>query len=617
MALSGSFSNSVQDGHYKLRVDWTAAQNVTNNTSTITAKVYLVNDWSLDIKSRTGNALTIAGTSYEFSSAAINTKGTHLLATITSSPISHNSDGTKSVAMSCTWKMKATISHGGVSTYYGSITASATATLDTIARASQPSCITWPEHTQNVGHFGDTISIHMNRKSANFTHTVRYQFGSQSGTIATKVGTGVAWTIPLSLMNLLPEDTAGSGTIYVDTYSGSTLIGTKSCGFTATVPDDIRPTATVSITDTTSAYSTYGSYVKGVSMPKIVINATPAYGSPIKTYMTTVTGATGSTASSFTTGPLKEAGECIVIVRLTDKRGRGKVLYFSLNVIDYSTPYISKLTAVRCDADGTLNKRGAYAKAIFSVQVPKNSTLDTATYLLTYKKTTQSSYTIATLLDDIDNEHELIGYTTAPFSAEVGSSYDLKLTVSNGPASVSKSEKISSGSAVFSWRGFGLPGAKQDGAAIGKIAEKPNTLQVGWVTEFEQDVFYKGKSLPLFLLDFIYPVGSIVVRYDHTNPSTLFGGTWERIEDKFLWATTENGTIGVTGGAKTHTLTTEELPVHTHGSVYSQNAEGSKTLAWYSTSGDKLAYGTVESGGGQAHNNMPPYIQVSAWRRTG
>ena len=631
MALSGSFSNSVQDGHYKLKVDWTATQNVTNNTSTITAKIYLVNDWSLDIKSRTGNTLTIAGTSYEFSSAAISTKGTHLLATITSSPISHNSDGTKSVAMSCTWKMKATISHGGVSTYYGSITASATVALDTIARASQPSCGPYPpSHDPGVGRFGDTITIYMNRKSTNFTHTVRYQFGSQSGTIATKVGTSTTWTIPLSLMNLLPKTPVGSGTIYVDTYSGSTLIGTKSCGFTATVPDDIGPTFTVSVSDATSAYSTYGSYVKGLSKLKVVISATPAYGSPIKSYWTTVEGGTSYTSSSFTTGPITKSGECTVTVSVLDERGHEKIQYLKLNVIEYSTPYISKLTAVRCDADGTPNKRGGYAKAIFSVQVPKKSTHDTATYSLTYKKTTQSAYTVATSLSDLNNEYELIGYTTAPFVAAVGSSYDIKLTVSNGPVSVSKTEKISSGASVFSWRGFGAPGAKEDGAAIGKIAEKPNTLQIGWKTEFEEDVFFKGKSL----LDFIYPVGSIVIRYDHLDPNTLFGGTWERIENRFLWATTDGGIIGNLGGESTHTLTESELPSHTHTLIRPQwyQGDGTTESTVYTTSTGSIygstasttpSYRTVKgvkgieaTGGGKAHNNMPPYIQVSAWRRT-
>lgn len=60
MASSGSFSGSIVSGHYKLRVDWSQSKNVSANTSTITCKMYLVNDWSLSIGSRS-NTCTING----------------------------------------------------------------------------------------------------------------------------------------------------------------------------------------------------------------------------------------------------------------------------------------------------------------------------------------------------------------------------------------------------------------------------------------------------------------------------------------------------------------------------------------------------------------------------
>jgi hypothetical protein len=166
----------------------------------------------------------------------------------------------------------------------GSYSGSGSATLNTIARASQPSCITWPEHTQNVGYFGDEISIHMNRNSSSFTHTVRYQFGSKSGTIATGVGTGTTWKIPLELMDLIPTTTSGSGTIYVDTYNGSTKIGTKYCGFTATVPASVKPTCSFTLDDITDIEDVYGSPVKGLSKIKVTVTGNTAYSSPIASY---------------------------------------------------------------------------------------------------------------------------------------------------------------------------------------------------------------------------------------------------------------------------------------------------------------------------------------------
>ena len=134
MASSGSFSGSIRDGHYKLRVDWSQSKNVSANTSTVTCKLYLVNDWSLNISGRSDNTCTIDGSAQTFSSPAISTTGTHLLGTV-SRTVNHASDGSKSLAISAVFQIRATLS----GTYYGTITASANITLDSIPRASSVS----------------------------------------------------------------------------------------------------------------------------------------------------------------------------------------------------------------------------------------------------------------------------------------------------------------------------------------------------------------------------------------------------------------------------------------------------------------------------------------------
>lgn len=117
----------------------------------------------------------------------------------------------------------------------GTLTGSTSMTLPVIAEASQPSCITWPNTTQNVGYLGDTITIHMNRKSTSYTHKVTYSFGGKSGTIATDVTDNCQWTIPYNLTSEI-SGTSGSGTIYAETFNGSTSVGTKSVSFTVNVP---------------------------------------------------------------------------------------------------------------------------------------------------------------------------------------------------------------------------------------------------------------------------------------------------------------------------------------------------------------------------------------------
>ena len=162
-------------------------RDVTNNKSTITAKVYLINDWSLSINGRTNNTITIDGTKQTFSSPSISSKGTHLLRTLTQT-VNHAGDGSKSLSISVVFHIEATLS--GV--YYSTITASANIALDSIPRASSIS--------MSAGTLGSAATITISRASSSFTHTITYKFGSAAGTIAAKTSeTSVSWTPALAL----------------------------------------------------------------------------------------------------------------------------------------------------------------------------------------------------------------------------------------------------------------------------------------------------------------------------------------------------------------------------------------------------------------------------------
>lgn len=116
-------------------------------------------------------------------------------------------------------------------------TAGGNLSANTIQRASQPSCVTYPNNTENVGPIGGSFYIHMNRKSSAFTHTVRYSWANRTGTIATNVTDNYYWTIPNDFASSIPNSNSGWGMILVDTYSGGTFIGTKSCKFVCNVTD--------------------------------------------------------------------------------------------------------------------------------------------------------------------------------------------------------------------------------------------------------------------------------------------------------------------------------------------------------------------------------------------
>jgi len=132
----------------------------------------------------------------------------------------------------------------------------------------------------------------------------------------------------------------------------------------------------------------------------------------------------------------------------------------------------------------------------------------------------------------------------------------------------------------------------------------------------------------------IYPVGAIYISTNEVNPGTLFVGSWEQIVGKFLLASNNTSApyaLGKTGGEVNHTLTIAEMPTHAHNpSNYGANWVPAKNLGRgrcaYSSSGtnyvisgdsfDDYVWGsTAPSGGGKAHNNMPPFLSVNIWKR--
>lgn len=112
-----------------------------------------------------------------------------------------------------------------------------------------------------------------------------------------------------------------------------------------------------------------------------------------------------------------------------------------------------------------------------------------------------------------------------------------------------------------------------------------------------------------------YPVGSIYMSVAETSPASLFGGTWERIEDRFLLSAGSTWAAGGTGGEAAHTLTVDEMPAHSH-SVPNMSGYDTGT-AWVGQNGTAASQtrSTAISGGGAAHNNMPPYLAVYMWKR--
>lgn len=636
MASSGSFSGSIRDGHYKLRVDWSQSKNVSANTSTVTCKLYLVNDWSLNISGRSDNTCTIDGSAQTFSSPAISTTGTHLLGTV-SRTVNHASDGSKSLTISAVFQIRATLS----GTYYGTITASANITLDSIPRASSVSA-----GNMTMGTAG---KINISRASSSFTHTLTYSFGNTSGTIATKTtATSVSWTPALSLASQIPNATSGTCTITCTTYNGNTNIGSKTCTLSLSVPASVKPT----ISSLSAARidgevpSAWGIYVQTKSKVKLTINgAAGSYGSTIKSYSIAGGGYSGS-ASTLTTGFLNNSGTITFKATVTDSRGRVSAeASVSITVTAYSPPYFNSSLSQRCLSNGMLDDDGTYIHALVSFGYSTCGGKNTLKTSVQYKQLSAEQWTDAGVTF---TSNTAFTYGKGQISTET--SYDVRYTLEDAFSTISVQEIVSTAAVVMDFKSGGK------GVAIGKVSERDNTFEVAenW------DVKVYGMLLKEYIQQFaktMYPVGSIYLSVSSTNPSTYFGGTWVawgsgRVPVGINTSDSNFNTVEKTGGASAVTLTASQMPSHTHtftGSSTTTNSAGGHThnigrdtdggagssrytVHSAGTSGAQATSPTssagahthtltpkgknANTGGGGSHTNLQPYIVCYMWKRT-
>lgn len=135
-------------------------------------------------------------------------------------------------------------------------------------------------------------------------------------------------------------------------------------------------------------------------------------------------------------------------------------------------------------------------------------------------------------------------------------------------------------------------------------------------------------------LDKVYPVGALFLSTNPTSPATMFGGTWERIEDVFLLAAGTAYAPGTTGGESTHTLTENELPnvsgaaefrgwgsgasITDTSGVFERGTSDTNEALPFATGSPAQPTRTLTMtfGGNQPHNNMPPYFAIYVWQRT-
>ncbi|ARU14576.1 baseplate component [Streptococcus phage P9852] len=201
----------------------------------------------------------------------------------------------------------------------------------------------------DAGTIGRSVTININRQSSSFKHTVRYAWANKSGTIASNVDTSTAWTIPLDFANDFPNSETGTGTIYVDTYSEGTMIGTQSATLIASVPASMKPTFKgVSLSDSNTAAQKVvrnaNTFIQILSNIKVSFNgASGSYGSNITGYHAEIVGKNQTTDfNGGTFGIMNYNGTITVRASVSDSRGRwSDPRDVSVTVLEYFAPSLS------------------------------------------------------------------------------------------------------------------------------------------------------------------------------------------------------------------------------------------------------------------------------------
>lgn len=454
-----SINGETGKNGFKLRLDYEVTkQSTADNKSTVHMVLYLY--------ANTTGSYNQDGDAYW----SINGKKTYYTFSYTSpawyvlgertEEISHNNDGTKTVTLSGMW---CSAISGGWAPY--SLSVSGEVTLPTIPRATTP----------GIGGvtMGETAHISLPRASSGFTHTLRYVFGGAAETIASGVTTGYDWLVPESLAAQIPDAASGKGTLTCETYSGSTLIGTKSVTFTASVPGSMKPAvlsgwAAVTYDNSGTAAENMAAWVQGYSKAKAAFDAskvTCRQGAGVSKFSITYLGKTteGNPCRTETISTTGATVRCTV----TDSRGLTAWEDFNIALLEYAPPALVGADLFRSDGEGTAADGGAHIAGVARVRYSELGGLNSVT-LKGYWKGVGGGYGAGETLTV-----GTVGLVTGDVEISPDRSYVALLVLTDSLGNTARyEENIPTEKVAFHLKEGGK------GAAFGKAAETEGVLEL-------------------------------------------------------------------------------------------------------------------------------------------
>ena len=508
--------------------------------------------------------------------------------------VTHNSDGSKKASFSCSYTQSSSASYTP-----GNASLSGTITLTTIPRAT-----TCPNLS---GDIESTYNIALNPASSSFSHSLRVTFGSinqyvnASGNLQSAeykfTNKNINFTIPASFYQQISGKN-GNGTLTLVTYNGNTNIGTKTGTLTAhCLESRCRPSISgtaVDVNATTIALTgNANKIVKGYSNAKLTLTLKAATTSGDKKSTISSRSVDGTTFSG-TTVTLNKVSKKDFNVTVANSRGFSTTAVISASeLINYFSPNMN-VNFYRTEQTGSnvkLTYSGTFFNQSFGSVVNE---LEMAWY---WKETKNNAdWTLGGTVTPTIN-----GNNIASATIDCGDIYDYQ---TNYRFKLETLDKLGDGN------------REND-----VLAGVPNhSYGKNWFQHHTK--LYDSNNNEILSAKKIFPVGSIFTTVTNTNPSTFLGGTWQsfgagRVLVGVDTSQTEFNNPLKTGGEKTHVLTINEMPIHNHNIHVGWGDTGlGAGYARVDANNPENRWGVDNSGGGQAHNNLQPYITVYFWRRT-
>lgn len=464
------------NGHYHLYMTITVnSQDKINNKSNVTVKMYAKSDsntyGAYNLSSSANSVkLTVDGNQKVNKSMAMDFRN---MATVNlaswTGDISHDSEGKKKLTCSGSFTIDGSSWLSG-----GEISLSIT--LDDIPRATKPTL------SVSSVELGKTLKIGISPAVSGWKHNLYYRFGSGSWTKFASDKTGdYTWTVPLSLANSITDATSATLTIGLNTYNGSTMIGTtQTVNVKVTVPSSVKPSvSSVTVSEAVSEIASgYGVYIQGKSKLHIVTDAAGTYSSTISSIKHRIGGTDYTAKEDYTSGFITVSGDVDIVTTVTDSRGRTVSKTTTITVYAYEAPKITKFTAIRCGEGGAVNNNGTYVKVSMAFSVSPINNKNAKSYQLEYKTAADDVYTKLTSGNVYTyNDNYITGGTFLAANA-----YDIRLVVTDSFSESEAIVRVNVASRLISYI------IKKMAIAIGKVPEVKNIFDVALETIFRKAV---------------------------------------------------------------------------------------------------------------------------------